>query len=409
MSNETSAPAQLRPLRVLVVGAGMYVCGRGTDGLGTVLPALYQASRQGALVESITVCATSKSSVDQLAEKHEELARVFGYRLPLELLPAEGRDPKAYRKLLAERADDFDCAILVVPDDLHYETALHSIEAGLHTFLVKPFVPSLDEGLDLVQKAAAANLYCGVEFHKRFDQSNIKMRDELRAGRIGDPLYFHIEYSQRKVIPEQVFAAWAERTNIFQYLGVHYADLIHFLLDAEPRRVMAVGQRQWLVAKGIDTWDAVQVMIEWDNAGKSFVSTHLTNWIDPDVTSAMSDQKIKVIGTYGRIEGEQKHRGLQIVTDDGGIEDVNPYFSQFYGDLDDNSKTFAGYGCQSFLSFLGDVQSVVAGEREPASLGGLRPTFRSSLVSTAIVDAANQSLAGEGEWIDIDSRLNDYL
>ena len=51
----------------------------------------------------------------------------------------------------------------------------------------------------------------------------------------------------------------------------------------------------------------MQVVIEWERKdGGLFVSTHITNWIDPDETSAMSDQKINVVGTKGRFQADQK-------------------------------------------------------------------------------------------------------
>lgn len=52
----------------------------------------------------------------------------------------------------------------------------------------------------------------------------------------------------------------------------------------------------------------MQVVIEWERKdGGLFVSTHITNWIDPDETSAMSDQKINVVGTNGRFQADQKN------------------------------------------------------------------------------------------------------
>ncbi len=408
MSSET-ANNDYGPLNVLVVGAGMYTCGRGTDGFGTVLPALFEAARSRGLVGKITVCATSRKSVQALEAKVAGLTGMMGFSVPIETWPKEGTDPEAYRRVIAGAETPFDCAVLAVPDDKHYEMARVTVEAGIHTFLVKPFVTRLADGLDLVARAQARGVFGGVEFHKRYDHTNLVMRDELAAGRIGKPLYFHIEYSQRKVVPEEIFAQWVENTNIFQYLGVHYADMVYFLTDALPTRVMAVGQKAWLSAKGIDTWDAMQVLVEWDDTGHRFVSSHLTNWVDPNCTSTMSDQAIKVIGTQGRIECDQKHRGLQIVDDAGGIEEVNPYFGLFYGDTEGARKTFSGYGFQSFLRFLEDVRSVVEGERTADSLHGARPTFRSSLVSTAIVDSANQSLAADGAWVVIDAALAEAL
>ena len=51
----------------------------------------------------------------------------------------------------------------------------------------------------------------------------------------------------------------------------------------------------------------MQLVVEWERKdGGQFVSTHITNWIDPDETSAMSDQKINVVGTKGRFQADQK-------------------------------------------------------------------------------------------------------
>jgi predicted dehydrogenase len=221
-------------------------------------------------------------------------------------------------------------------------------------------------------------------------------------------LYFHVEYSQRRSIPEETFASWVRDTNIFQYLGVHYADMVWFVTGALPRRVLSTGQKSRLAAQGIDTPDAMQTLIEWEKDGHRFVSTHLTHWVDPNTTSAMSDQAIKVVGTEGRIECDQKHRGIQTVTEAAGIEDLNPYFSCFYREPD-GSHRFAGYGYESFYTFLRDVSDIRAGRRTVGELEGARPTFRSSLVSTAIVEASNASLAQDGAWVDISEELESLV
>ncbi len=391
-------------LDVLVIGAGMYVCGRGTDGYGTVLPAIFQA-QQSDLINSVTVCATSRQSCKELEDKTEGIADLFGYEVDLQTYPRHGRDTSSYLKAIDE--NDFDCAIVVVPDHLHHEIATDTIEAGLNTFVVKPFVPTLEEGIELTRLADEHDVYTGVEFHKRYDASNLIMRDKIRDGEVGDPLYFVVEYSQRKTIPTEVFRGWAEQTNIFQYLGVHYADMVHFLTGARPRRVMSVGQKNWLVDQGVDTWDSMETLIEWETDDASFVSTHMTNWIDPNETSAMSDQKIKVIGTEGRVECDQKHRGVQTVLDDEGVEDINPYFSRFFGPEGD--VTFKGYGCDSFLTFFNDLMEIADGADPAVFEKRDRPTFRSALTSTAIVEASNQSVTEDGEWIEVDDALQNIL
>ena len=65
----------------------------------------------------------------------------------------------------------------------------------------------------------------------------------------------------------------------------------------------------------INTWDSIQVIINWKSKNnKFFTSAHITNWIDPNETSALSDQKISIVGTKGRISCDQKNRGVVAVS-----------------------------------------------------------------------------------------------
>ncbi len=386
-------------LNVLVVGAGMYVCGTGTPGFGTILPSLFQASREGS-VNEITIAATDPAKKDAVMERAAGLGRQLNVDAAVRYVPSEGsRDPDAYLRALD--ASSFDCAIVSVPDHLHYTVTRNLLLRGLHVLVVKPLVPTVAEADELIRLAESHDVYAAVEFHKRFDESNLRIKRMLREGSIGDVLYCLVEFSQRQDIPLARFREWAARTNIFQYLGVHYADLIYFCTGAMPVRAMATAQKRLLAAEGIDTWDAVQATIEWHTPGLEFVSTILTNWVDPLTTTAMSDQKIKWIGTRGRIEADQKRRGLEFVGPQG-IQDINPYFSEFLPDSDDQLQ-FGGYGHRSIDQFLRDVRALRGNRVRAADLNAARPTFRDARVATAVVEAVNDSLASGGAWTTVNA------
>ncbi len=398
--------SQTKPINVLIVGAGVYVCGRGTNGCGTVLPAVYQAAKDG-VVGRIGIAATSAGSVGVLQLKQRQIEASMGIRLPIAAWPKEGCNDKAYADAMG--SGQFDAAIIVAPDPLHHTLASASIDAGLHTLLVKPFVTDLADGEDLVKKAAAAKLYGAVEFHKRYDTANLLIKKRIEEGAVGKPLVFHIAYSQRKVVPVEHFATWSAQTTIFQYLGVHYVDMVHFLSGALPLRAMAVGQKAYLAGRGLDTYDTMQVMVEWAmDDGHRFVSNHLTHWVDPNTTSAMSDQRIQVVGTEGRIDSDQKRRGLQCVSDGSGIEEVNPYFGQFLPGPD-GAENFAGYGAESFIQFLRDVAALRAGDVSLDTLSSCRATFASSMVSQAALAAAHASLDTNSAWVDVDLGWRDRI
>jgi len=392
-----------RAIDVLVIGAGMHVSGRGTSGYGTVLPAVVQAHRDG-LVGRLLVAATSADSIKSVREKMAGLNAVLGTALDIEGFPRAGKNPDAYREALAALGTR-GCAIIVVPDDLHFPMAKAAIEGRHPVMVTKPLVPTLAEAEQLVALARRHGVYGVVDFHKRWDLPNLKLREMIQAGRLGTPLFSIVEYSQRRVIPEVVFRSWVERANSFQYLAVHYVDVLLFTLGATPRRAMAVGQYGYLKGQGINTYDAVQALVEWDIPGSAapFLSTFHTNWIDPNKTAALSYQSLKVFGTGGRFESDQRDRGLQVITEADGAEVINPYFTQTYPTPDGSAREYRGYGIDSIRTFLEDARSLLDGERQPADLEGVRPTLRQALSSTAIVEAVNQSLATNAAWVPVRS------
>lgn len=383
-------------MRILVVGAGMYVTGRGTPDLGTVLPSLAQFHRRHPL-ESVTVVALSNDP-GPVATCVARIEREMGVRLAVDYVPRAG----TLAETLAGRR--FDCAVVSVPDDLHHQVTTELLEQDLHCLVVKPLTPTLREARALVDLARKRGLYGAVELHKRFDPQNLYVRKALRDGSLGRPLYAVVGYSQRVGIPARSFRRWAERTNIFQYLGVHYVDLLHFLTGLRPKRAMAVGTRGVLDALGVRTWDAVLATVIWggDDADQELISQLAIGWVDPDGSSAMSDQRFFLVGSEGRIDLDQKDRGIQQVTSARGAQTPNPHFSMLLEDAN-GTPEHQGYGYRSIERFLLDVLDLGAGRVAAGDLDASRPSFLQALVSTAVVQAVNESLADGGTWRQVDA------
>lgn len=389
----------MRPLNILIIGTGMYVCGRGTDGYGTIMPAVLEWKKDNVFGD-IYIAGTCPKSIRIAKRKIDELQRKMKVKVSIAYFPQGKRQDEICYKEAMHKIPRPAVCIVAVPDNLHKDVAASAVREGLHTLVVKPLAPTLKEVRDLIDIQKKKNVYCAVEFHKRFDYANLKLKDTVEQGLIGAPLYFIAEFSQRKSMPTKIFKKWVEKTNVFQYLGIHYVDLIYFVTGATPKRVMAIGQKNWLFSKGINTYDSIQGIIEWMMpSGKIFTSYILTNWIDPESTSAMSDQKIKVIGTKGRFESDQKKRGITIVTDDNGIEEPNPYFCTPYGRQGD--LNYYGYGIESIHQFFKDVIQIERGESKIDDLQDKRPTFEQSLVPTAVLEGVNKSLMNNGKWVNI--------
>lgn len=387
-------------MRALVVGSGMYVTGRGGTGVGTILAALCQYSRVGELTE-IVVVSRSEASASAVTESLQRINQALGSGLKATFRAIEG----TFDELSALNAEfGFDAAIVSIPDHLHFGYAEKLIRLGIPSLVVKPLVPTLEEHKRLIALSQNNNVYCAVEFHKRFDETNLLIKRELTRGNLGAVKYVQVDYSQRISIPTETFKDWSYTSNIFQYLGVHYVDLINFLTGCAAVRVLATGTRGTLSQRGIDTFDSVHTVIQWrgEMAGmpQDFLSIHNTNWIDPNCSSALSDQAYKVVGDNGRIDCDQKNRGLQYTRPSMGFSHPNPYFSDFLpnpsGDLQ-----FSGYGYSSIRLFLDDVTGLRNDRVLLDDLRRTRPSFENTIVSTQVVEAANHSLNGTQTWVDI--------
>jgi len=384
-------------VRVLVLGAGMYVTGRDGTGHGTVLSSLFQYARRSP-VSKVTVVARSPGNGPKVADAAERIAKLLRTSLAVSYQTIQGSDLERDTARLCE-AGRYDCAIVSLPDHLHAPPIRALMRGQVPTLVVKPFTSTLRDALEILALQRETGTYGAVEFHKRFDESNLYAKRALEEGLIGRPLYMSVDYSQRISIPTRVFRDWVARTNVFQYLGVHYVDLAYFLLGYQPTMVSAYGTSGVLRAQGIDAFDSIHVMLEWEGRTESerLISQFNTNWIDPECTSAMSDQRFKIVGTAGRLELDQRNRGIELVCASSGIRHVNPYFSEFLPGPDGQPE-FQGYGYRSIACFLDDVTSLRNGTVTIEALERCRPTFRQAAVSTAVIDAVNSALASPLEW-----------
>jgi len=375
-------------LKVLVIGAGMYVSGRGTNTFGTIFPSIFNAYNNN-IIGKITVISTSYKTANLAKKKFTEIKKLTKSDININFLPKKNSKNINYFSFAKEFKPDV--AIISVPDHLHSSITLNLAKLNIHCLVVKPMTTSVSEAKKMIKVFDSRNLYGAVEFHKRFDESNLVLKDKVDNGKLGKLQYAVIEFSQQKNIPENYFKKWSQKTNVFNYLGVHYVDLIEFITNFKPIEVLALGQKDYLIKKGIKTWDSIEVMIKWKRKDSGyFVSTHITNWIDSNKSSAMSNQKITLVGTKARYESDQKNRGINFVDDKTGVNILNPYFTSniFKG----KESKFFGYGIESVNLFFLDVLNLISKKISLNNLNKNRPSFKNCLNSVRILEAVIKSL-----------------
>lgn len=386
-------------MKILVLGNGMYSTGRGTSGYGTILPSLVEYQRQYKNINEIIIVGSNYINSKLASIKIKKLLNITKVSIKFDCFPKKKNDLYAYKKIINTNKQPC-CAIISVPDHLHFELAKYCLEKKIHVLVVKPLAPTINECKKLIEIAKKNKVLNLVEFHKRFDKQNIIIKNKLNTNEIGELLYTWTEYSQRKSIPMKIFKKWAHKSNILQYLGIHYIDLIFFLTEARPIKVMAIGQKKYLYKKGINTFDSIQCIIQWKmKNGNLFTQTLLVNWIDSEFSTSVSDQKIFLVGTNGKINANQKDRGLTYLTDNKKLETINPDFCTLFK----NNKFFEhrGYGIESILNFLKNVDLVINNKKSIKKIMDNQASFSEALISTAVIEYANKSLANSSKWLNI--------
>ena len=109
----------------------------------------------------------------------------------------------------------------------------------------------------------------------------------------------------------------------------------------------------------------------------------------------MSKQDFHLVGTKGRLDCEQKERGLKILTDEEYTEEVNPDFSKVYSHK--GSFIFEGYGIDSINTYLSNVMNKSYYKNDTRICDA-----KEAIYSTAVIEAASKSIEINSGWTDIE-------
>ena len=322
-------------------------------------------------------------------ETARRLCDSYGARVP-------GAAPKPYsgeapwEAIFAEHQPEL--LYVATPDHLHHAPARHALERGAHVLVEKPLTLTLAEADDLIALARSRGLLIGVDMHKRYDPCHRFIFDEL-VGKIGTPLYGRAVLEEPLEVSTEIFR-WAERSNPFSYVGVHWLDLFAHYLRVEPVSLHAVGQKELLArwdsegggGRPIDTFDSLQVSVDYDSGLRVY---YVNSWINPREFEAPVNQEMELVGTRGKVEFDQQYRGLRATITGLGTRTFNPHFTADVRRLDGSSRpAYDGYGKDSLTVITERATEVILGLATREELAGTYPDAESSRSTVAVIQAA---------------------
>ena len=132
-----------------------------------------------------------------------------------------------------------DIVAIVTPPDSHGSIATHALKAGAHVFCEKPFVLSLEEGLEVIKIARSVDRHVVVNNEFRFMNVHEEARRRIGTDAFGDLLFVSMHQTFR--VTEETEKGWRGESNqrtCFEF-GTHVLDLCRYFFGEEPHAISA--------------------------------------------------------------------------------------------------------------------------------------------------------------------------
>ncbi len=282
---------------------------------------------------------------------------------------------------------NLDGVSVATPDHLHRQIAVDAARAGLHVLVEKPLDTTVEGCEEIIEAAKKSGVLLQVDFHKRYDPDHMAIARRVGAGELGEILYGSVYMEDRIEVPSEWFPHWAPNSSPAWFLGVHFYDLVRWIVKSEVTQVYATGRKKTLLNDyGIDTYDCINAKVEFEN-GVSFVFD--TSWILPKSFEAIVNQEVRIVGTKGVIECDSQYRGMRSCLSSEGMSTYNNFRRDGVDKL--GRRLSRGYGIESIEDFAYNVAHLKDGGLV-SDLRGCWASGEDGLEVTRIAVAIHESL-----------------
>ncbi len=179
---------------------------------------------------------------------------------------ADHRIPACYGRLADLLADPrVDAVYVSTTNELHRDQTLAAAAAGKHVLCEKPIGLTVAEAGEMVAACAAAGVVLGTNHHMREAASHRKVRELVKAGAVGRPLFARVAHAGLLPAHLQGWRLKDPRTGAGAVLDltVHDADTLRWVLGAEPVEAVALTQHAGMASGEIE--DGAMSLLRFDN------------------------------------------------------------------------------------------------------------------------------------------------
>jgi len=202
----------------------------------------------------------------------------------------------AYTSIEEVLADPAVGAVYIsTTNQFHAQQAIAAAAAGKHVLCEKPLALTMADGHAIVEACRNNSVVLGTNHHLRNAASHRAIRELVRAGAIGTPLFARVFHAVK--LPEHL-QGWRVNqpgagAGVILDITVHDVDTLRFILDAEPLEAIAMTAQSGLSSDTIE--DGVMAVLRFDNG--------VLAQLHDAFTVAYAETGIEIHGSAGSIVG----------------------------------------------------------------------------------------------------------
>jgi len=219
--------------------------------------------------------------------------------------------------------------------------ALAAIEHKKDVLVEKPLATTIEDARSIIAAAMKHSVRVAVDYHKRWDPAAIQLKNELEKPTTGKPIRGYMNMDDIIDVPTKWFS-WADQSSPVHFLGTHCYDQIRWYMGCEVEEVYAVGTKEVLKARGIDTYDTIQAFLRFENGCYWTVEN---SWIYPNGFAKNNDGRTQILTEHALLRADSQDRGVEIYDSTKG-RTPNSYFL-----LNQNGCPF-GFGIEPINDFV---------------------------------------------------------
>jgi predicted dehydrogenase len=182
-----------------------------------------------------------------------------------------------YHDLIADK--EVQVVIVATPNRVHAQQAIDAMRAKKHVIVEKPFACTHDEAWAMVDACKKEGVFLMAGTNQRFWEQNRIARQLIDDGFIGKPMMgrsslhegwglYHeqLSFTRFRATPNEAGAG-----ALFD-LGAHRADLLVYLMNSIPKRVIGIVKRLVTPETYTTLDDSFWILIEFENGATGVIS-----------------------------------------------------------------------------------------------------------------------------------------